>query len=510
MVWRARVGLVLFCLAQLAHAFTPDTPDGECAAAWQAHGIAASSTLFDPAGPESYDAFYRRLQRDRCFKEWLVVIYMAADNSLSPYSYRDLWEMQAAGSSLEVDTVAFHDSANQDGFRYYHIAHRAHQHDYRLDLPAFVQAQELDEATPEQQEEAYLNAHGPELVVSPAVETLPEGNSASRESIAAFLQWALTHYPSRRVLFVGWSHGAGFAAPAEEGAKRFRFAVDLAQHDYLPVSEVTSAVREAQAKYRGGTPFDVFGSDACLNQQVEFGFEWLGLADYVFGSSTIVQNKGFNYRSLLGTFNRAPQAPTADLARKIPALYGRSVTERAGHKYSSYYDPNATMATWTMSELPALKRAWETLADRLNAWVEAAAGVERTNRIEELKKTFARGLRLGGTSTDMYNLLQVLEVWAKGARDANRDGQADFWQSVCAAINGANDALENSVWARFIGSAYQQGLVLTSKGVAIWLPASASEYRQLFPTFARSQFYAGAPPQALSTWAQLVQRVYGR
>lgn len=61
---------------------------------------------------EDYQSFQSRLHRDGCEKDWTVLVYMAADNSLFPYALMDLYEMEAAfksrnvaGSTLKTDLL---------------------------------------------------------------------------------------------------------------------------------------------------------------------------------------------------------------------------------------------------------------------------------------------------------------------------------------------------------------------------------------------------------------------
>jgi len=91
--------------------FVPTTRDGR-----------PRNFLYQVGQKESYSDFFKRLHRENCWKEWLIVIYMAADNDLSPYAERDIWEAEATGSSVDVDVVVLLDRAAQDGLHTLHIA----------------------------------------------------------------------------------------------------------------------------------------------------------------------------------------------------------------------------------------------------------------------------------------------------------------------------------------------------------------------------------------------------
>jgi len=473
--------------------------DRECKGVWAKRGFSASTpdpgrrTLFEIEGEETYDAFYRRLQRSDCWKEWLVVIYMAADNNLSPFSYRDLWEMESIGSAASVDVVVFQDTEENSGSRYYHIAKRKHP----LPIPKLGEADE----------EAYLKEHGPSLVKSPVVRRYDEMDSGDVRAAGDFLRWSFEKYPSRRVLLIGWSHGEGFdAADADPGrirhaGKQGGFAFDFTSSSHMAVNRMARGLEQLIQTHRRGKPIDIAGSDACLNQQIEFGYEWRGLSEYVFGSSTVVQKKGFNYRVLLEWITKHPNFETRDLVSEIPLIYGRSVSKNANGPNSSYRDPNATMAVWTVDQLLPLKRSLEDLGGHLNAWMSApTVTLEKIKRKSELKKVISKSLRLGSVSNDLLHFLMQLELWARERKDVE--------DKVRQEISLARENLARSVLQRFIGEKYREGLLQTSLGVAIWLPLQSAEFDEMFPKFSKSKFYAVENGTGLSPWADWIEALY--
>jgi len=509
---RVVVAAILFLLGPwftsrgLATPHLPLTKNGECRTFWRGRGFSSEgpsgrNTLFRPGEREAYREYYRRLDRENCWKEWLIVIYMAADNDLSPYSFRDLWEMESVGSAPSVDVVAFHDSAG-DGTRYFHIAKNPRVLDIENTLRAFVRQEGLEQHEPQVQEEAFWEKRGLSLVVSPVVKLSPESDSGDIRTAGEFLLWAFKKYPSRRIMLVGWSHGEGFDAKktdARPSGRQGGFAFDYSSKTHMHATEMSEGLKRLLEKTRAGKEIDILGSDACLNQQAEFAYEWKGTAEYLFGSSTIVQKKGFNYHSLLGWFSEHPLQPTAELAKKIPLLYGQSVKSTSHGKYSSYYDPSATMATWVVSELTFLKRAMDALGNTLFDWLDVKDELQKIQRQEEMRKVIAKSLRLGAVSNDLFNFLQVLEVWAK---------EKDL-KDIANAINTARRCLHKSVLEKYIGEKYQRGLLRTSLGVGIWLPTSDDEFEEMFPKFERALLYqTEAEPKSLSEWGRFLKAIY--
>ncbi len=498
-------GLLLFS----AGIWAEGTPETRCA-----------DFLYRPGQSESYTDFYRRLRRNECWKEWLVVIYMAADNDLTSYAERDIWEAEATGSSRDVDVIVLLDRKASDGLHYLHIAKNPRSPDYRPALAQYIREhQELGSMSAQQQEELFWEEKGKDFSVSPhAIPVQPEADSGNVQTLTRFLDWALRNYPSRRVLFMLWGHGEGFDAPTITGAeitealgagarrsgtssRQGGFSFDFTSQSHMRVVETVPALREVLRARRNGTAFDIAGSDSCLNQQVEFGREWDGIARFLFGSSTIVQKKGFNYRTLIKEFVEHPERSTSDFARAIPRIYGNSVSAQgANRNYSSYYDPFASLGVWDVPALQTLQTAMNDLAGVLSTWMDAPRDpVRRSDRVRDMQRVVGATARYGGISNDLLNFLQQLEVFTRAQRQPLRD-------SLQRQINGTRSALVAASPAWYLGSRYTSGLLRTSMGVAVWLPTSDAEFQDMFPRYSRSEFYRES--RGVSRWGRFTQRLY--
>jgi len=309
-----------------------------------------------------------------------------------------------------------------------------------------------------------------------------------------------------------WGHGEGFDAPtitdkeireelgpsARRASRQGGMAFDFTSKSHMTIVEAIPEIRSVLRNRRKAVAFDIAGSDSCLNQQVEFGWEWNGIARYLFGSSTIVQKKGFNYRTLLKAIVDKPLQSTKDLAKSIPQIYGGSVGNGSNRRYSSYYDPFATLGVWDVPMIETLKVAMEDLASALMAWVNLGGNrVERTDRIRSLQKIIESTIRFGGISNDLLNFLQRLEEFFQGSPPLLRE------------VNATRRTLVNAAIAKYIGRRYVSGLVQTSEAVSVWLPVSQTEFQEMFPKFQKSQFYKDrAQPRRLSRWARFIEMLY--
>jgi hypothetical protein len=285
-------------------------------------------------------------------------------------------------------------------------------------------------------------------------------------------------------------------ADANVKSKEGGFAFDYTSKTHMDVVAITDGIKEIIRHYRKGHEIDIVGSDACLNQEMEFVYQWKGLAEYFFGSSQLTQGKGFNYRLFLDWFTRNAKLSTDAIAKQIPILYEKSVNPRLKSSvYSSYQDPSATMTTLTVSELERVRANLDDLAGSLKKWlISPKEETDRIARSVELQKKMESVLNFSNISKDLFNFLQVIDVWAK---DKGEEGK-----EIGKKVNATMDSLRQATLAKYIGPAYEKGLVNTSQGVAIWIPLDVDEYKKRLPEYQQSKFYKD------STWSSFIKTLY--
>src|SRR6266480_3102104 len=105
-------------------------------------------------------------------RKWTVAVWVAGDNNLDSFGATDLGEMKRVGSSDDVAVVAQFDRMGDEQTRRYFL---------RADTP-------LDEDV---------------------VDELGETNTGDPAVAIDFFTWALTAWPSEKVLAVIWNHGSG-------------------------------------------------------------------------------------------------------------------------------------------------------------------------------------------------------------------------------------------------------------------------------------------------------------
>ncbi len=358
--------------------------------------------------------------------DWTVLVYMAADNSLSAQALRDLDEMQAAGFNEQVNVIVQLDHPDTGATRYRMRAGDA-----------------------------------PEVAAE-----LGPINMGDGQTLSDFLIWGVQTFPANRTALVLWDHGAGWQGFAfDEGA--------TPGLDNLTMPELETAV--AQATARTNLPaFDVIAFDACLMGQLDVFQAVQPFARYAVGSAELTPGLGWNYKNLLDTLYTNPEQDGAALAQTLVESF------RAAYPNEDF----VTMTAVSLDRLPALTFATETLAAALMADPNFMAGVVSEGRSGAT--TFARAY---ATDVERYAALDLGQFAAilaqRSPDDLVKQSASQVQEALDAAIlshyagtglrrssgiaiyfprNGDHYAPEYSratqlsLWNRFLNSYYDVGL----------------------------------------------------
>ncbi|MBN1564003.1 MAG: hypothetical protein JXA10_09190, partial [Anaerolineae bacterium] len=190
--------------------------------------------------------------------EWTVLVHVAGDNNLEIAALGDINEMEAIGSSADVNIVVQVDRAEDytdydgdwtEGRRYY--------------------IQQDDE---------------PRVITSPVVEHLGEINSGDADVWADFVIWGVTNYPAEKYMLVLWDHGGAWISHSS----------DEDSGDDMDLAEFTDALDRIKAE-TGVRKFEVIGFDMCLMAQLEVYQTIEPYANYGIGSEENEPGAGWFY-----------------------------------------------------------------------------------------------------------------------------------------------------------------------------------------------------------------------
>ncbi|MEA2103034.1 MAG: clostripain-related cysteine peptidase [Candidatus Cloacimonadota bacterium] len=251
--------------------------------------------------------------------QWTVLIYMAADNSLSEASFKDINEMEEVVYNDSVNVIVQVDPNND-------LSHP----------PYFTTCRRY-----EIQHDIY-----PDSICSILLEDLGEINSADPQQVTDFANWGFLHYPSQKTMLILWDHGNGWSKNGE------RFLIKSICTDY-DGGTIGVANGELQQAISGITShLDILDFDACDMQTAEVIGEVYNFCDIIIGSELTVPGDGMFYganpelpAAECGLFNYLvdnPQSTSEEFAFETVLRYVNS--------YTMYYQTG-----WSKVSLSAIR-----------------------------------------------------------------------------------------------------------------------------------------------------------
>ncbi len=519
-------------------------PKVECETMWKGLGeerhysFDKDASLTD-LGNQGYHSYQQRVQRDTCLKEWTVLVYMAADNDLSPYALWDLHEMESQlknelnlGASTDTtDVLVELDTLRDTGVRRLHVFQS--EQNYRSDL-TLNDYEKMDER----------------FIRSPIVKHFPEkgpGRLQSAESrFKRFLSWGVQKYPAKKYMIVMWGHGEGFLGNFIEGSfkrkelsvsplieKKSRFfeaedfvlesfldlpkakvfslekqfggiGFDNSDQSFIDISTLGKILGDWKEKLLEGKNFDFLAFDACLMQSLEVIAEVSQSTDFISGSNQIQNYLGLPYRKLLDQINLG--VSSFELAKKLPVLTRDSWGQEG---YQGSIDPKG-LKTFTMSSLASsqiennLYFHFDKIAKQLLSYIE-----EDSSRKQELLFMLEKSPRFQGEMIDIglfYGLLEKL-LWHERLAGENTARSS----MLARTVGEAHFRLREIFIESQFGTLYYEGaeseragyLLGHFNGMSLWLPKNERLYNMRKDEMGKSSLFT-----SITSWNVFLQELY--
>jgi len=238
--------------------------------------------------------------------KWTVMIYYAADNSISNQFLYDINEMEQAGVPNNVNIVTIYDGINHGDTALYKI-----QPDL-ITSDNVIVSKELNDD---------------EYIIP---QTSHEINTGDPSSLVNFVTWTTQQFPAEKYCLIIRGHSFGWNS-AFCGHLR-PFCEDYTNDfDYLTMSEFNSAMKNIQNHLennepKGASKIDIIGFDAAYMSMLEVIYQLLDneggpLVDYVIGSENHDNLNGYPYNTLLCQLYNDPSISSEDLAQNIVETY---------------------------------------------------------------------------------------------------------------------------------------------------------------------------------------------
>ena len=257
-----------------------------------------------------------KLQPNPVRRNMTVVVYIAAENSLSRFYHSDLAEMESVADQIPLDCnfVVYVDSST---------------------LPAIY----------------LLNAQQGKVTYR----TLNEEDSCNPTTFRKNIRDIVQEFPAEHYGLVMWSHGSGWIPPAKAPGKIAKtIGVDNNMNNetnYGSELEIPDMRKELEEI---GVHWDYIFFDACFMQCVETAYELRSLTDYIIASPAEIPVLGAPYDKIMDCLTEKD----TEWATHLP------------EKYYAYYKDNdgLVISTVKTSELDSLlqvtKRAFPDFYDK--------------------------------------------------------------------------------------------------------------------------------------------------
>jgi hypothetical protein len=244
-------------------------------------------------------------------KEWTFLVFLNGNNSLSSFATEDVNEMEAVGSTNQLDVVV--QFANNNG-----KAKRIH----------------VEKDT----DMTHIN--------STIVEELGDVDMGSSQNLVDFVKWAMVKYPAKHYMLDIWNHGNGWhriAGAAKDLVNVNDISFDDRHHSRITTQQLGAAL--AQVTQDTGHKIDVYGSDACLMAMAEVVGEMKTSVDVMVGSEETEPGDGWPYDDFLGAWANKPGATAEEVGSMLVETYF------ASYNGGSQGTKEVTLSAFKVSEL---------------------------------------------------------------------------------------------------------------------------------------------------------------
>ncbi len=247
-------------------------------------------------------------------KEWTLLFYSAADNDLKKYLIDDVNQMEAVGSTTQMNLVVQLDKG-ENCRRYY-----------------------LERDT------------DPKNIRSRVVEDMGPVNMSDPGTLSDFIKFGMKKYPAKHYALIISDHGEAWKGAVE----------DESHHGWMTTPQIRQGIMDAQKET--GNKLDVLGFDACLMANTEVAHELRDTATYLVASQEVEGANGWPYTPLLDPDKlEMMDEALKQKANITPRLLSEAIVEIG----KTDQDTLPTLSAVDLSKVENLTRATDNFAQAL-------------------------------------------------------------------------------------------------------------------------------------------------
>ena len=405
-------------------------------------------------------------------KPMTIIIYIAADNDLHPFAWKNIKQMEAIGSNQNVNVLV------------------------QLNTPGYNNPTKR-----------YVIKHGKRLLVpADGVAPTQKLNSGSPQTLIDCAAWAMKYYPADNLVINLWDHGSGVYDPGSarivKSSDLFRFNTetnmlelnrigdynnmmtanddqDLRQNgrgicfddtfkSYLSNQDLKFALSEIQTKVLGGKKIGVLWFDACLMAMLEIADLCKDHVDYLVASEEVEYASGSNYEMVLRPFIDRALSPR-ELACHIVSCF---------EKAYQYITRDYTQSAMDLSLIAPLEDNVNMVAIQLYYALQDQRNSSVTKLLQQCKTRPFCTCFEEPTYIDLRNFYVNLQANLTSINLNNYTNEATIKYSLQQLLTQGINLINNAVIANKTGSNQQR-----AGGISIYFPE-----RGMFNSYPKCNF----------------------
>lgn len=270
--------------------------------------------------------------------DWTIMIYMNGDNDLEKFAFEDLRELEAVGSTDNVNVIVQLDQYYVLGTQRFRIEKKPN----------------------------------PRIV-----EDMPEQDMGDYNTLIDFLDWGVKKYPADHYAVIVWNHGSGWKKEEDESQIFKGVSYDESSGHRISTDQISFVFDKFSKDI--GKPLDILAFDACLMAMMEIADGLASSVNIMVSSEEVIPGLGFPYDKVLEKFYAGAGKEPKNLATTIVEQYA-----------ASYMGGSQGTTHFTLSAIDLTK--FQMLKDKFNDWVrtiQGGAGLEHSDFMSAAKETLA-------------------------------------------------------------------------------------------------------------------------
>jgi len=238
--------------------------------------------------------------------------------------------------------------------------------------------------------------------ISTKVDSQPQADMGNAKTLADFLRWGLTAYPSAHNGLVLWNHGGGSISGV--------CFDELHDSNSLSLRAIDTALSSVKDQLPNG--FDFIGFDACLMGTLETAAILAPYAQYMIGSQEVEPGTGWDYHAFGDCLAADPNADMVTLGKAICDGFYQNCA-------AADMSDGATLALVDLSKIGTLRTVFDAYAQRLYEATDNEANFAPICRSIRAAESYGGNNRSEGYTNmvDLGGLIDAGSDWADNAKD---------------------------------------------------------------------------------------------